>query len=225
MMISPESYYEEHLKGKDYRQIISIIRGLKNEMGRLKKMMEHPDYGTGVIMHPSEAVRLSCNREYLERAKQALVEIGGTYTPSQAEQRAIDFTDNINHIIKLTFSIGGFFGGNSIFVADLSGNELKFESHCYVEQKSIDVYDEDGEPLTKETFLDGIRKLHMGEWIRSYSPKRFNYMVLDGTQWEIEIEYNNGHKKVRFDGDNSYPYNFNDLQTLFGIEEDCENVE
>ena len=38
MMISPESYYEEHLKGKDYRQIISIIRGLKNEMGRLKKI-------------------------------------------------------------------------------------------------------------------------------------------------------------------------------------------
>lgn len=180
-------------------------------------MMEHPDYGIEIIMHPSEAVRLSCNREYLERAKQALAEIGGTYTPSQAEQRALDFTYNINHISKFTFSIGGFFGGYNTFVAELSGNELKLESNCDGNPKPMDVLDEGGEPLTKETFIDGIRKLHMGEWMRNYSPKRFGYMVLDGTQWEIEIEYDHGHKKVRFDGDNSYPYNFNDLQALFGI--------
>lgn len=29
-MISPESYYEEHLREKDGRQIMAIIRGLKN---------------------------------------------------------------------------------------------------------------------------------------------------------------------------------------------------
>lgn len=86
------------------------------------------------------------------------------------------------------------------------------------------VFDEGGEPLTKETFLEGIRKLHMGEWMRNYSLKRFGYMVLECTQWEIEIEYDNGHKKVHFDGDNSYPYNFRNLQVLFGIEEDCENA-
>lgn len=65
----------------------------------------------------------------------------------------------------------------------------------------------------------------MGEWMRSYSMKRFGYMVLDGTQWEVEIEYDNGHRNVRFDGDNSYPYNFNDLQALFGIPEDSEDDE
>lgn len=46
-------------------------------------------------------------------------------------------------------------------------------------------------------------------------------MVLDGTQWELEFEYSNGHKPVRFDGDNSYPYNFDKFQSLFGI----DNVE
>lgn len=29
MMISPEAYYEEYLKGKNEKQILSVIRGLK----------------------------------------------------------------------------------------------------------------------------------------------------------------------------------------------------
>ena len=36
MMISPEGYYEEYLKGKTDKQIMTAIRGLKQEMGRLK---------------------------------------------------------------------------------------------------------------------------------------------------------------------------------------------
>lgn len=35
MMISPEGYYKEYLKEKDEKQIITAIRGLKQEMGRL----------------------------------------------------------------------------------------------------------------------------------------------------------------------------------------------
>ena len=223
MMISPENYCEEYLREKDAKQILSIIRGLKNEMGHLKNIMEHPDYGTESKVCPSESVRLSCTREYLERAKQALVEVGGTYNPSRTELRTLDFISNVNHISKFTFSIGGFFGGYNTYIADLSGNELKFESKQGEASTPMKVFNKEGEPLTKESFLEGIRKLHMGEWKRSYSPERFGHMVLDGTQWEIEIECDNGHRKVRFDGDNSYPYNFFDLQALFGVEEDCEN--
>ena len=40
MMISPESYYEMNLKGKTAEQIMSAIRGLKNEIGHLKNVME-----------------------------------------------------------------------------------------------------------------------------------------------------------------------------------------
>ena len=32
MMICPESYYEMNLKGKDEKQLLSAIRGLKNEI-------------------------------------------------------------------------------------------------------------------------------------------------------------------------------------------------
>ncbi len=37
MMISPETYYEKHLKGKTKEQFMNAIRGLKEEIGRLKK--------------------------------------------------------------------------------------------------------------------------------------------------------------------------------------------
>ena len=79
MMISPECYYEENLKGKTKDQIISAILGIKQEMGRLKNTMESPDYGQESIVHPSEATRIHWTREYLERAKQAYAEAGGTY--------------------------------------------------------------------------------------------------------------------------------------------------
>ena len=49
MMISPENYYGEYLSGKDAKQIMTIIRGLKNEMGRLKNIMEHPEYRTQIL--------------------------------------------------------------------------------------------------------------------------------------------------------------------------------
>lgn len=49
--------------------------------------------------------------------------------------------------------------------------------------------------------------------------------MCDGTQWELESEYNNGHKHVRFDGDNSCPYNFDKFKMLFGIDDTEEEDE
>ena len=60
MMISPEVYHEEQLKGKTKEQIMSVIRGLKKEIVHLKNMMESPDYAQESVIHPSEDVRLDC---------------------------------------------------------------------------------------------------------------------------------------------------------------------
>ena len=65
----------------------------------------------------------------------------------------------------------------------------------------------------------------MGEWRKYYSPERFGYVVLDGTQWELTIEYSNGRKSFTSGGCNSYPYNFQKLTELFGIEEEDEDPE
>lgn len=65
MMISPEEY----LKLKNEKQITMAIRGLKQEMGRLKNIMKSPDYGREAIIIPSESTRLWCTRMYFDRAR------------------------------------------------------------------------------------------------------------------------------------------------------------
>ena len=223
MMISPEVYYEEQLKGKTKEQIISAIRGLKQEIGRLKNIMESPDYGQELIVHPSEDVRLHSTREYLEKAKQAYAEAGGIYTFSKSEEKAADFNLNMDSICKITFGIGGFFGGYRSYIVEISDN-LKAYTKLWEDEESLILFDnENEEPFTRDTFLAALADLRIGEWRRRYTTQRFGYTVCDGTQWELEFEYNNGHKPVRFDGDNSYPYNFDMFKMLFGIDDTEEN--
>jgi len=224
MMISPEGYYDEYLKGKTKEQIMTAIRGLKQEIGRLKNTMESPDYGQEEIVHPSEDTRLHWTREYLERAKQAYAEVGGTYTLSKSEEKAADFDSNMGFISKIIFSIGGYFGGYRSYVIELSDG-LRAYTKLWEDEEPLVLLDEDDEPFTKETFIAALADLHIGEWRRRYSTKRFGYTVCDGTQWELEFEYDNGHRPVKFDGDNSYPYNFDKFQMLFGIDDTEEDDE
>ena len=65
--------------------------------------------------------------------------------------------------------------------------------------------------------------MHIGEWRTSYTLERFGYHVCDGTQWELEIYFSKGHKPVKIYGDNAYPYNFDVLQELLGIEPDVDD--
>lgn len=215
MMICPESYYEMNLKGKDEKQLRSAIRGLKNEIGYLKKVMEHPDYKNAPIMHPSESVRVSCTREYLARAIQALEEIGGTYQPSKVELKAKEFQDNLEYLSRITFEIGGFFDGITRYVIEFQGDKAGFISSkfdCILEEK----------PMHKEEVIWLLSRLYIGEWKKYYDPKRFGYFVLDGTQWNVSFEYSNGRKTVEFAGSNDYPYNFSEFIDIFGLGEDME---
>lgn len=222
MMISPEEYYEKYLKGKTEDQIMRAIRGLKREMGRLKNIMERPGYGQQQIINPGEDARIRCVREYLDIAKQAYVEAGGVYTLSKSEKMAADFDSNIDFISKITFSIGGFFGGYRRYVVELS-DEISANTKLGDDEEPLVLFDNDNRELfTKATFVAALVDLHVGEWRRSYSTQRFGYVVCDGTQWELEVEFSNGHKAVRFSGDNSYPYNFNKFKMLFGIEDEEE---
>ena len=223
MMISPEGYYEEYLKGKTKEQIMTVICGLKQELGHLKNSIESPDHGVKPILHPSEDTHLHWTREYLERAKQAYAEAGGTYTLSKSEEKVTEFDANIDAICKITFSIGGFFGGYRSYVVELSDALKAYTKLWEDEEQLLLLYGDNKDPFTKDTFIAALKDLHIGEWRRRYSTKRFGYVVCDGTQWELEFEYNNGHKLIRFDGDNSYPYNFDKLQMLFGIDDTEEN--
>ena len=76
------------------------------------------------------------------------------------------------------------------------------------DEKILLLLDDYEEPFTKITFIAALKELHISEWRRRYTTKRFGYTIFDGTQWNLVFEYSNGHKPVRFNGDNSYPYNF-----------------
>lgn len=212
MMICPESFYERELKGKAEKEIMNTIRSLKREIEKLKNTIEHPDYVC--VMHPSEAVQISCMRGYLERAKEALAEVGGVYSPSKAEQKAAEFDENIENIKKIAFEIGSFFDGWSEYVIELDGEKILFKYSKFFE-------DLEAKLINKEEFLYGVcglQNLHIGEWRKYYSTERFGYSVMDGTQWSVKFTYSDD-KTIEYGGSNAYPYNFDGFATLFGLKD------
>ena len=75
MMISPEVYYEESLKGKSEAEILQKISMLKEEISRLKQVLESDAFSPEALMKPSPMTRIQCSREYLKMAKMALEEV------------------------------------------------------------------------------------------------------------------------------------------------------
>lgn len=194
------------------------IRGLKQKIGRLKNIKESPDYGSEAIIKPSESTRLWCTRLYLDRAKQTLTDVGGTYTPSKAEQKVEQFDASIPVIHRGIFSIGGFFGGYETRTITLDEKHLHFDVDHSPILKPSNFHVLLDYPCGKAEFLDGIRELHIGEWRTSY----MNPDVLDGIQWELTIEFFDGHKPFKTGGSNAYPYNFDALKELLGVDPEDE---
>lgn len=140
MMISPESYYEMELKGKSAEDIAKKIRGLKNEIGHLKKVLERPVYKIKPVICPDERTRLWCTRLYLERAIAAYEEAGGTYQPSKAEQRAAAFDATISSIARIIFSIGGFFGGFETRTITLTDDHMRLDIEHSIQIKPTNFF-------------------------------------------------------------------------------------
>ena len=218
MMISPEGYYEVNLKGKTQAEILKEIRSLKGEINQLKRYMEEHSLEPEELF-PTRLTRLKCNREYLDRAVQAYAETGGIYKLTKAEQKDQIFNESLQHIYRFVFDYGGYFGGYEKRTYTVAGEKVLFdiEHSLYLKPSNLPIY----EPFTKEKFIKGIAELHIGEWRKRY----VNPMVLDGTQWSIDIEYEGDHKPVHIDGSNAFPYNFDDLLEFLGVNEKSDEDE
>lgn len=215
MMIPPSIFYEMQIQGKSAEEIKTNIRGLKRRINHLKRVLEHPDYTS--TFHPSEDVQLWCNREYLKVAIEALKTMGEEYHPSKAEQKALDFNENIPNISKIDFHIGGFFGPCTDVTVVIDDSV-----HIYINniESPATIPSEDYEEYTKEEFFRFFADLHMGEWSHSYDLFKYGCSVCDGTQWELTIEYNNGRKPFKSSGDNAYPYNFKKFLDVICLEDE-----
>ena len=216
MMISPETYYEMNLKGKSQEEIMKKIRSLKIKIGQLKRSIENADDIVCEVF-PGRLTRLKCNRDYLERAIQAYEEAGGEYVRSKAEQKDHDFNEALDSMSKLVFTIGGFFCGHETRTFTVSDGQVLVD----VEKTMISMDKEEYGPYRKEEFISGIKALHIGEWKRTYN----DLLVMDGTQWELDIYYNNGRRPTKISGSNAYPYNFDDLKEFLEVEMEDEEDE
>ena len=75
MMVSPEWFYEEKLKGKTVDQIKKEIRSLKREISRLQKIVANPkDNIDERMICPSPDVQLQMHSLYLKKATEVLMD-------------------------------------------------------------------------------------------------------------------------------------------------------
>lgn len=196
-------------------ELYSYVRGLKQKMGRLKNQLEHPDY-QGSIEEKIEAIEIL--RKELVLAKQVYTQKVGIYPMSKKEQAIDTFEHNLQDISKIVLTIGGFFSGYPNYVADFS-DDFSIYKEYFDFKETIDLLDKFSQPYTKSSFLAEFHTIHVEEWDKSYSLRKFGYEILDGKQWELMIYYDDGIAPVNYSGNNHYPYNFDQLTKLFNITE------
>ena len=58
--------------------------------------------------------------------------------------------------------------------------------------------------MTWDDLMENLSCVHMGEWKTKYNDPG----TLDGTQWSVDIEYDNEIAPKHYWGSNKFPYNF-----------------
>ena len=167
MMISPESFYELYLKGKNVEETLSVIGRLKRTITKLKNKLERP-FGDGVFICPSPDVQLSCNRDYLERAKMYLVELGTKYEPTPKELRSEEFNNHLCNAKRITLEFHGYGGLLEEYQITIEDDKVQFEDKYAPMQ--IEDFEKNSEYLySKEALIEALENLHIGEWRNNYT--------------------------------------------------------
>lgn len=180
--------------------------------------MESPTQPS-IVRHPDPDVVLTCKRLYLAKAKEALAALGATYLPTKEELRVELFQERIPLISKVIFGSGGYFGDTYNHIARLDGDSMIYDFEYLREPTPGATPPKIGDrPKTVKDFLAVMSCLNIGEWLEHYSTERYGFTVCDGTSWWLEVEYNGDNEPFVSGGSNAYPYNFAQLERLFGIE-------
>ncbi len=202
-MMNAESYYETELRGKSEKEIRSKIRSLKKEIKRLKDIAENPLSDCSVY-EPSIAEQIAENRERLDKTIQALKELGSEYQPTKNEIKAIKFQENIPYIKEIEVLCSPFDLGYAYYKLNIKENVAEYKAEFMWRES------EQG-AIEKETLLENLKSLNLGEWKHIYDSFDYGYVVMDGESWSVKFKYDNGCRPIEFTGSNCYPYNFNEL--------------
>ena len=97
---------------------------MKKEIGHCKNVLENPDdFSEENSIFPRPDTRLCCTRLYLDRAIQALKDMGVDYTPTKKEITIEQFENDLKHLYRFSFNIGGFFGGYQTYTITLKDDD------------------------------------------------------------------------------------------------------
>ena len=116
----------------EIKRIQNEIIRIKRDLQSLKDCMEQP--GEDLLPHKTAAHmgRLEQGRERLAAAKKALEKAGGEYTPDEADIRAAALQENLPFMNKLTFEIGGYFGGYSTYTVEAADSRIQGGRFKYI---------------------------------------------------------------------------------------------
>ena len=220
-MLTGTQYKDESLEGKNTVEIVSIMNDIRDQIEKLKDTMENPDNKGNVL--DTERNQIESLREYLHKAQEALLELGEEYTPSKLEQQDMAFNENLYALSKVVLSQHCFMGSSYDCEIKLQDNSLKTEISTFPllvdEERNRPKFEPFSEhSYDKERFLREMKELHIGEWREEYDVERFDVIIMDGVQWDLEFVFSNGFGPITIKGNNSYPYNFNEFEKLFGID-------
>ena len=211
MMVSPHYVYNE-LKTKSDKEVLAEIRRFRREISYAKKELASP-ITEDMILSPCPETRISMNREYIDAAKRILFERGIEYKPTRAEQRSEEFNDCLSDLMEIIVIREGYFIGRNQYIV-ICGNRNQVVH--YENRRRTD----DGASKSwiierdLKSFVSDLEDLYIGEW------KKYYYAdALDGEQWEIMFVFADGAMS-KFTGSNAYPYNFDMLMGILGIDDE-----
>ena len=114
--------------------------------------------------------------------------------------------EEINNIIGFSFECGGIFGGYTKIEVNIVDNKVIciYNNHLKKNKHLFEISNEDW-----EEFIDDILKIHILNWKNSY----FILGVEDGTQWEVNINFQND-KNINIIGDSDFPNEWEEFNLL-----------
>lgn len=214
MMIGPGSYISENIEGKSKEEALKEIKELRDEIKRLKTVIEDKSDAEELMICPGPDVKISVYRDYIEAAKEYFEEQGWEYEPSKEDIKDQEFNDKLDQVESIEVEYGGFFGGGVGLTITFDGEDIRANRIARPYSADSDMTDKDEfEGMRRKELLDELKDLHIGEWASDYD----NPYVLDGTQWTVVFKYAKGRKR-EFRGSNKYPYNFDRFLDVMEIE-------
>ncbi len=107
----------------------------------------------------------------------------------------------INSIEYFSFQIGGYFEGDKQIIIKNDNSFELMKSQYGISENIIST-----ENLLSQNSIDKLTKVLNDISFLSWEKNYTDNDVMDGTQWEIKIKYNNLQKVKKSFGSNAYPF-------------------